>query len=219
VKGGYEKRLSRSADAREASIVSQLKEWQNQFPGSQEFVDALKIDIFSDRIFVLTPQGEAIDLPVGSTPVDFAYRIHSEVGDSCVGAKVNSKIVPLDYQLQSGDLVEILTQKNKKPSEGWMGFIKTRYAAKKIKSSLNKKMPVPKKTEYRLTCEDRVGLMKDVSLVFSRNKIAIKSVSSNDDRFPVLKFVAEIQTKEKAEQILLKLKKIAGVREISYQLS
>lgn len=220
-KGGknYAKRKSLSVHPRDSAIVSQLKEWQNQFPGSKEFIDALKVDIFSDRIFVLTPIGEAIDLPAGSTPVDFAYRIHSKVGDSCVGAKINDKIVSLDYQLQSGDIVEILTQKNKKPSETWMRFIKTRYAAKKIKSSIHKRIAIPKKTEYKITCSDRVGLIKDISSVFSRNKIGIRSLSSNDARFPTIKVIVDIQNKERAEQILLRLRKIDGVREISYSLT
>ncbi len=214
----YRRHAALSADNRESAVVSQLKEWQNQFPGSKEFIDALKIDIFSDRIFVLTPKGEVVDLPAGSTPVDFAYRIHSVIGDSCVGAKVNNRIVPLDYRLQSGDMLEILTQKNKKPSDTWMRFIKTHYAAKKIKSALHKKTVIPKKTEYRMTCSDRVGLIKDVSSVFSRNRITIVSMSSSDDKFPQIKVIAAIERKDRAEQILLKLKKVEGIREISYQL-
>ncbi len=214
----YNKRQSVGAESRDMSIVSQLQEWQNQFPGSQEFIDALKIDIFSDRIFVLTPTGEVIDLPAGSTPVDFAYRVHSEVGDTCVGAKVNNKIVPLEHALQSGDIVEILTQRNKKPSDTWIRFIKTRYAAKKIKSSLSKRIALPKKTEYKITCSDRVGLIKDISSVFSRNKISIRSMHSNEEKVPTFKLIADIQTREKAEQILLKLRKIDGVKEISFQL-
>ena len=78
---------------------------------------SFKIDFLEDRIFTLTPQGRVIDLPRGSTPVDFAYQIHSEIGDSCTGARVNGKIMPLGRQLESGDMVEIMTQKNKKPSE------------------------------------------------------------------------------------------------------
>ena len=100
-----------------------------------------------------------------------------------------------------------------------MRFIKTRYAAKKIKSKLNKKIAVPKKTEYRITCADRVGLIKDISSVFSRNKITIRSIQTTDERFPMFKVVADIPAKEKAEDIFIKLRKIEGVKEISYVLT
>jgi len=122
------------ADKKELLWVEQLKNWQKDFFGPEEFLKSLKIDFFKDRIFAITPKGEVIDLPLGATPVDFAYAIHSEIGDKCVGARVNSRIAPLDYKLQSGDLVEILTQKSKKPSESWLKFVKTSGARKKIRS-------------------------------------------------------------------------------------
>ncbi len=215
----YLRKQAAEVDGKDVSIVRQLQEWQNQFPGSQEFIEALRVDLFSDRIFVLTPTGEVIDLPVTSTPIDFAYRIHSEVGNSCIGAKVNNKIVPLDYQLQSGDIVEILTQKNKKPSDAWVQMAKTKYAIKKIKSSVKRKIALPKKTEYRITCTKRVGMLKDISTVFSRNHITITHVHSFDnEKFPLIKITADIDTREKAEQILLKIQKVQDVKEISYTL-
>ena len=135
----YAERKSLFADKKELAWVSQLREWQKEFPNPEEFMDSLKIDFFRDRIFVITPKGEVIDLPAGSTPVDFAYQIHSEVGDQCSGARINGKITPLEYKLQSGDVVEILTQKSKKPSESWLGFVKTEAARKKIRSSVKEK--------------------------------------------------------------------------------
>ncbi len=207
------------ADQKETSIVKQLQEWQKQFPGSQEFVDALKLDVFSDRIFVLTPKGEVIDLPAESTPVDFAYRIHTQVGDSCVGAKVNAKIVHLDYSLQSGDIVEILTQKNKKPSESWMHFVKTRYAMKKIKNAMRKKMAIPQKTEYRIICQNRIGMAKDILAMLSRNHISVINISMTENgHFATIRLVVAITTRERAEQVFLKLRKIEGVKEISFKL-
>ena len=93
--------------------LRQILDWQNDMRDSEEFISSLKVDLFSDEIFVFTPKGEIVDLPRGATPIDFAYRIHSAVGNKCVGAKVNGRIVTLDYQLDTGDFVEIITQQNR----------------------------------------------------------------------------------------------------------
>jgi len=206
-------------DSKETIWMKQLKEWQNQFPGSREFIEALKVDFFSDRIFVLTPKGKVIDLPVGATPIDFAYHIHSTVGDSCVGAKVNNRIVSLDTPLQSGDIVEILTQKSKKPSEGWLSLVKTHYARKKIKATLKKSSPLPKKTEYRITCKARIGLIKDITTIISRNHFPVMKLETFlNEKYPFIKIVIGNDNKEKSENLMLKIKKVDGVKEISYKL-
>ncbi|MBI3638402.1 bifunctional (p)ppGpp synthetase/guanosine-3',5'-bis(diphosphate) 3'-pyrophosphohydrolase [Candidatus Wolfebacteria bacterium] len=127
---------------RELGWVKQLREWQKDFPDSEEFIDSLKIDFFKDRIFAVTPKGEVIDLPAESTPIDFAYHVHSEIGDQAAGARVNNKIAPLDYKLSSGDVVEIIIQKNKKPSESWLSFVKSEAARKKIQAYLREKKSV-----------------------------------------------------------------------------
>ena len=99
--------------------VRQVLEWQEDLETAAPFVDLLKADIFGDQVLVFTPQGEVIDLPRGATPLDFAYRIHTEVGHGCIGAKVNGRLVPLKRELESGDTVEILTSKSGKgPSRG-----------------------------------------------------------------------------------------------------
>ena len=208
------------ADSKEVLWVQQLKEWQNQFPGSQEFIEALKVDFFSDRVFVLTPRGKVIDLPTGSTPVDFAYKVHTDVGDACVGAKVNNKIVPLDFQLQSGDIVQVLTQKGKHPSEDWMRFVKTNEAKKKIKASVHKKEPRVRKTEYRIVVAKRIGAAKDILAIFARNKISISGLRTTDEKspFPTIKVTADIGVKERADEIMLKIRKIDGVREVGYKI-
>ena len=129
-------------DAKEIAWIEQLREWQKVVRGSDEFLESLKIDFFKDRIFALTPQGDVIDLPEGATPVDFAYQIHTTIGNECAGAKINGKIAALDTRLKSGDLIEILTQKGKKPSVDWLNFVKTGLAKDKIRSVLksNKKL-------------------------------------------------------------------------------
>lgn len=136
---GYLERKASFAAKHEMAWVSQLRDWQKEFSGSKEFLNSLKIDFFRDRIFVITPKGEVVDLPAGATPVDFAYQIHSDIGDQCCGAKVNNKIVPLGYALQSGDVVEILVQKSKRPSESWLSFLKTESAKRHVRSALRAK--------------------------------------------------------------------------------
>ncbi len=116
--------------------IRQISEWQHEVSGSKEFIDSLKIDVFKDRIFVFTPKGDVIDLPDGATPIDFAYSVHSEVGNHCNGAKINGKMVSLEHQLKNGDVCEIITAKNKKPSSSWLNFVKTNYARSRIKSAL-----------------------------------------------------------------------------------
>lgn len=120
--------------------VSQLQKWQKSFTDSSQFLESLKIDFFSDRIFALTPKGDVIDMPEGATPVDFAYCIHNDIGSSCMGARVNNNMVPLDYKLKSGDVVEILTKKGKKPSSSWLNFVKMTTVKKKIQEELRKRM-------------------------------------------------------------------------------
>lgn len=118
--------------------IQQLQDWHKAVD-SKEFLKSLKIDFFHDRIFVFTPKGEVIDLPEGATPVDFAYAIHSDLGDKCILAKVNGKPAQLSSSLKNNDLVEIVTAKNKRPSPDWIGFVKTSKARSKIRDTLRKK--------------------------------------------------------------------------------
>jgi GTP pyrophosphokinase len=124
--------------------LRQLMDWQKDVAGgAQEFVDSLKTDIFRDQVYVFTPKGEIKDLPTGATPLDFAYRIHTDIGHRCIGAKVNGRLVPLDYRLKTGDIIEVLTTKNPKgPSRDWLnpnyGYIKTAHAREKIRQWFRK---------------------------------------------------------------------------------
>ncbi len=123
--------------AKDLKWVKELTRWKKEFEENQRYLESLKIDVFQNRIFVFTPKGDVIDLPENSTPVDFAYTLHTDLGEKCIGAKVNEQIAKLDTKLQSGDVVEILIDKNKKtPSTDWLKFVKTNVARHKIKSRL-----------------------------------------------------------------------------------
>ena len=117
--------------------LRKLMEWRQEVEDAQEFVDGMKTDVFQDRVYVFTPQGDIIDLPVGSTPIDFAYHVHTEIGNRCRGAKVNGKLVTLDYCLKTGDQVHILTSKKGGPSRDWLNksldLVKTQRARSKIR--------------------------------------------------------------------------------------
>ena len=123
--------------------LRQLIDWHRELSGAEEFLESVKTDIFIDQVFVFTPKGEIKDLPKGSTPLDFAYRIHTELGHHCVGAKVNGRLVPLDYQLSNGEVVEIMTtRRGKGPSRDWLsahlGYVKTSHAREKIRQWFKK---------------------------------------------------------------------------------
>ncbi|NNM96025.1 MAG: bifunctional (p)ppGpp synthetase/guanosine-3',5'-bis(diphosphate) 3'-pyrophosphohydrolase [Candidatus Dormibacteraeota bacterium] len=112
-----------------------LLEWQKELLDAESFVEHVKLDVFQDEVFVFTPKGDVLSLPSGSTAIDFAYRIHTDVGHRCLGAKANSRMVPLDYRLQNGDIVEVLTTKSERhgPSRDWLNFAKTSSAREKIR--------------------------------------------------------------------------------------
>ncbi len=119
------------------SWLRRILEWQDT-SNPKEFMNALKLDVFSDEVFVFTPKGDVINLPKGSIPIDFAYRIHTEVGNRCIGAKVNNKIVPLDTKLKNGDIVSVITSKNGKPSYDWINMVGAADSKAKIRSWFKK---------------------------------------------------------------------------------
>jgi len=118
--------------------LKKLMEWRQDVEDANEFVDGMKTDVFQDRVYVFTPRGDIIDLPAGSTPIDFAYHVHTEIGNRCRGAKINGKLVNLEYTLKTGDQVEILAAKQGGPSRDWLnsnlGLVKTQRARSKIRS-------------------------------------------------------------------------------------
>ncbi len=123
--------------------LRQLVDWHRELSGAEEFLESVRTDVFGDQVFVYTPKGEVKDLPKGATPLDFAYRVHTELGNRCIGAKVNGRLMTLNYQLNNGDIVEILTSKNPRaPSRDWLnlelGYVKTTHARTKIRQWFTK---------------------------------------------------------------------------------
>ena len=158
--------------------------------------------------------------------MDFAYRIHTEVGNRCVGAKVNGKIVPLNHKLQSTDVVEISTQKNKKPSLSWLDFVVTSGAKAHIRNALrgeghSKIFEVREKhIELKIIAKDKVGLLKDISGIISRSHINIISMSASRREhgiYHLIKVQCDTDNKEKIMKIMLKLKALKEVKEIDYR--
>ena len=120
--------------------LRQLMDWQRDVSDATEFVEGIKLDIFQDQVFVFTPKGDIKDLPAGATPLDFAYRIHTDVGHRTIGSKVNNRLVPLDYRLKNGDIVEIVTTKGEHgPSRDWLNVVRTSHAREKIRQWFKRK--------------------------------------------------------------------------------
>lgn len=164
--------------------LRQLMDWQKDVVGgAQEFVDSLKTDLFEDQVYVFTPRGEVKELPNGATPLDFAYRVHTEVGHKCVGAKVNGRMVALDYKLKNGDIVEIITAKGSKgPSRDWLnpnlGYIKTANAREKIRQWFRRQQRHENISRGRELIEKelkRLGLdqisLEDIAATFRYEKV------------------------------------------------
>ncbi len=147
--------------ARQFDWLKRLMEWQKELEDPREFLESVRMDLFPDEVYVLTPNGEIKEFPIGATPIDFAYAIHTEVGHHCAGAKVNGKMVPLKYQLQNGDVVQIITSKHHVPSRDWLKIAKTSKARARIRQWI--------KTEER---EKSLALGKDLcAREFKKNRL------------------------------------------------
>lgn len=223
----YATRRPSFANEKKFAWIRQLQEWQKEFEKPDEFLESLKIDFFQNRIFVLTPKGDVIDLPEGATPIDFAYHVHTDIGNSAVGAKVSGKMVALDHPLKNGEVVEILTQKNKKPSQDWLQFVKTAQARKRVASFLKRKeedKQFEKRTndlvELTLTIKDRVGILRDATHVLARQKMNIKKVATDtkNQTWATLLIQASAKNRIEVERVVVKLKQVKGVEEVSYKL-
>jgi guanosine-3',5'-bis(diphosphate) 3'-pyrophosphohydrolase len=130
----YKEEVTDKALDQKMSWFRRMLEWQEELKDAKDFMENIKINLFIEEVFVFTPKGNVFGFPNGATPIDFAYRVHTEVGHRAVGAKVNGRIVPLSFKLRNGDIVEILTGKQDRPSQDWLRFIKTAEARVKIRN-------------------------------------------------------------------------------------
>jgi GTP diphosphokinase / guanosine-3',5'-bis(diphosphate) 3'-diphosphatase len=151
--------------------LRQLLEWQHDYRDARDFIKDLKGDLFTDEVFVFTPKGDVFDLPAGSVTIDFAYKIHTDVGNHCTGARVNGRLMPLDYQLKTGDMVEVITSKNGSPSRDWLNLVKTNHAKSKIRSwfkkerreeNIEKGKEMIEREIRRINVEQRLGIKHDL---------------------------------------------------------
>lgn len=166
-------------------LRQQLFDWQTDSKDAGEFLHSVINDLFTDQVFVFTPRGDVIDLPAGSTPVDFAYRIHSDVGNHCVGGKVNGRIVPLSYRFKNGDIVEIITRSNSQPSMDWLAFVKTSHARNKVRGYFR-----------RLHFGDSVAKGRDMlEKELERQGLDVAALMKNDPIATVVKSI-NLQTDE-----------------------
>ena len=145
--------------------LRRIMEWRQDVSDAQEFVDSMKSDVFRDQVYIFTPKGDIIDLPIGSTPIDFAYHVHTDIGHRCRGARVNGKLIPLDYELKTGNQVEILTAKRGGPSRDWLnpnlGLVKTQRTRSKIRQWFKKQDYQQNLTQGRVLLErelQRLGI-------------------------------------------------------------
>ena len=205
--------------------VREMTKWKKEFEENQKYLESLKLDVFQSRIFIFTPKGDVIDLQENSTPVDFAYTLHTELGEKCIGVKINEQISKLDAKLQNGDVVEILIDKSrKKPSADWLKFVKTSHARKKIKAALRDAPALVRKEkpqiEFKIIVQDRIGILKNISSVFSNSHVNIAKITTLQIQAnqTVIKIRCDMDNQQKAEKLILKLKKIEGAREINYKI-
>ncbi|MCJ7806183.1 MAG: bifunctional (p)ppGpp synthetase/guanosine-3',5'-bis(diphosphate) 3'-pyrophosphohydrolase, partial [Clostridia bacterium] len=160
--------------------LRQLLEWQHDYRDAREFIREIKGDLFTDEVFVFTPKGDVIDLPAGSVTIDFAYRIHTDIGNRCTGARINGRLVSLSYQLKTGDMVEVVTSKQGSPSRDWLNYVKTSHAKNKIRTwfkkerrdeNIEKGREMIEREIRRINVEQRIllksDLFEDVGITFN----------------------------------------------------
>lgn len=203
--------------------VEQLRDWQQEVRGTDEFLDALRIDFFQDRIFVFTPKGDVIELPEGATPMDFAYHIHSQIGNQAVGAKVNGRFMGMDATLNNGDVVEILIQKGKRTTPKMLDIARTSMARGHIRKALRDQginlpppSPTPLRAEISLGVEDRVGMLQEITSVVSRAGFNMSRVEGRGEgAVGKITLTVTVPSRSALNRLLEKLRGSKGVLDAS----
>lgn len=221
----YRYKESSSKESKESKFdrwISEIRDLlENPDLNALEFIDEFKLNLFADEIYIFTPRGDLRVLPTGATILDFAYDIHTDIGDKCIGAKVNNRLVPLSYQLQSGDQVEIITSTKQKPNEEWIRFVITARAKQKIKSSLNE--------ERKIIAQDGREILerklKQMNVRFSSENLTViekfyKLPSTTELYFRIAKGKIDLKKIREIENAagILKLEKRVSSRAPSYDL-
>lgn len=185
--GASDEKLSKGtfAKAEKTEFLKRIKEWQDSIGSSEEFIEGLKIEFLDDRIYVFSPRGDIFDLPVGSTPIDFAYEIHSKIGDSVKGAKVNGRIVGIDHRLETRDVVEIISGNKPSPNRAWLDFVKTSKARQHIRSYFRRfdfdKNVSEGRRIIELELEDHGIALRDISEATLRSALSLTSFKAFED--------------------------------------
>src|SRR5699024_4811946 len=177
---------NKSSFAEKLTWFREILDWQQDTHDAEEFVESLKVDLFSDMVYVFTPKGDVIELPSGSIPLDFAYRIHTEIGNKTVGARVNGKMEPLDYKLKNGDIVEIITSRHSYgPSQDWLKITQSSQAKNKIKQFFKKQRKEENiekgKAEIERGIKELDFKLKDVLTEENINRVCKKFNFVNED--------------------------------------
>jgi GTP pyrophosphokinase len=197
----YQKNKPIFADQEKVNFIKNLKNWKDNI-----------FEVIHEKIYVLTPKGEVIELPNGSTPLDFAYKIHTEIGNHFLSAKVNQKIVPIDYKLQNGDMIEINFSKKSTPSIKWLSIVKSPSAKKKIKAFLRKKEVSPHTSsnfsfKIKITAYDKIGLLNQISGVITKANLNIlESKVKTKKNIATLTFTLQTRNKKIVENLKERLK-------------
>ncbi|MBT2702262.1 bifunctional (p)ppGpp synthetase/guanosine-3',5'-bis(diphosphate) 3'-pyrophosphohydrolase [Chryseobacterium sp. ISL-80] len=209
------------------SWFREILEFQNDTANAEEFMESLKIDLFSDMVFIFTPKGDVIELPAGSVPIDFAYRIHSEIGNKTIGAKVNGKMVTLDYQLKTGDIIEILTSKHSYgPSKDWLKLAQTSQAKNKIRQFFKKQQKDENVEKGRELLEKEIRNMdfdvKEILTTENLKKVSEKfNFTNEEDLFASIGYngITALQVANRLTEKLRKQRDLEQEKDISNAVS